>query len=576
VQDCSFISSLCICAAFERRFQRRLVTSLVYPRDAQGQPVYNPHGKYLVRLWLNGVARAVVVDDRLPVDAEGNLLCSHTDCPQFLELWVAVIEKAYMKLCGGYDFPGSNSGIDLFSLTGWIPERLFLPEHRDVSPRDFESPPPRAWERVLSADSYGDCLITVSTSKNISEREADRVGLVTGHAYAVLGVFDTKVGEKLLQLKNPWANKSWRGRYSASDAASWTNRLRAEVGYDPDEAARVDDGVFFISWDDVLRYFRNIYLSWNPMLFSCVSTTHSRWPLSNGKASNDNFSVGENPQYIISLPDKAIQARATIWILLSRHITRQEQEGEESNEYISLNVYRNNQDFPRIWYPRGNNCVFKGVYTNNPHILTRYDIEEPGDGALSIVLSQHNKTSSLNYTLNCYCTRDFRFGTAAPLPRKLEVPSAWTVETCGGAPGRGPFYSNPQFQVTVPAGGSRLQLSCAASRPGTFCNVARVVGGGRVGRLDNMCLDAGSYMANFAATGSADLAAGTYTMVPSTFAPGDVGPFVISCYSAVPLLVKEIPVEGLGMHKMIIRGSWSRKAGTAVGCPNHGASGVWG
>ena len=53
----------------------------------------------MVKLWLNGVARRVLVDDLLPVDKYGNLLCSHTDGRDELELWVPIIEKAYMKLC---------------------------------------------------------------------------------------------------------------------------------------------------------------------------------------------------------------------------------------------------------------------------------------------------------------------------------------------------------------------------------------------------------------------------------------------------------------------------------------------
>lgn len=85
----------------------------------------SPNGKHIVKLHFNGCARKVIIDDRLPVSKTKQKLYA-ADRNNAALIAPALIEKAYLKVRGGYDFPGSNSGTDLWVLTGWIPEMLFL------------------------------------------------------------------------------------------------------------------------------------------------------------------------------------------------------------------------------------------------------------------------------------------------------------------------------------------------------------------------------------------------------------------------------------------------------------------
>lgn len=119
------------------------------------------------------------------------------------DLWVSLLEKAYMKVNGGYNFPGSNSGIDLYSLTGWIPEDVYITSSFDAE---------KIWKRMKDGHELHCCLITIS-SGDMNAKQADSLGISPSHAYAVLDVVQV-FGKRLLQVKNPWTKKRWRGKYS--------------------------------------------------------------------------------------------------------------------------------------------------------------------------------------------------------------------------------------------------------------------------------------------------------------------------------------------------------------------------
>lgn len=113
--------------------------------------------------------------------------------PNFL--WPAFVEKAYLKLRGGYDFPGSNSGTDLWVLTGWIPEQVFL--HQDDVTAE------QLWRRLFKRFRHGDVLLTIGTGK-LTEREQKELGLASEHDYAILDMREQRDRRQML-VKNPWA-----------------------------------------------------------------------------------------------------------------------------------------------------------------------------------------------------------------------------------------------------------------------------------------------------------------------------------------------------------------------------------
>lgn len=101
----------------------------IHPQDSSGRPFYNAGGKYVVKLWLAGKWRRMVIDDWLPVDQRGiPVLLSSTDPT---DIWPNLIAKAVYKLWAlltpGEDCFGNFVALACHALAGWLTSPISPP-----------------------------------------------------------------------------------------------------------------------------------------------------------------------------------------------------------------------------------------------------------------------------------------------------------------------------------------------------------------------------------------------------------------------------------------------------------------
>ncbi|XP_041366509.1 calpain-7-like [Gigantopelta aegis] len=529
VSDCSFVASLAISAQYERRFKKKLITSIIFPQNRLGEPVYNPCGKYMVKLNINGVPRKVVIDDMLPQSKYGEKLCSFSNNKN--ELWVSLMEKAYMKVMGGYDFPGSNSNIDLNALTGWIPERSAIRPGTEEFDKDKE------FKRLLDRFHQGHCLVTVATGE-ISDAEADRAGLVPTHAYAMLDVREVK-GKRLFMLKNPWNHLRWKGRFSENDSTSWTPDLQKALNYDPKSAQMCDNGVFWIDYDSICKFFDVFYINWNPDLFSHTTCVHHTWLAKEGP-KKDSYNISDNPQYRLEI--RSAQPSA-VWILLTRHITDKD-DFANNREFITVLVYKTGGK--RVFYPYDPPPYKDGVRINSPHYLCKL-VENKGTSLYTLVVSQYEKNNTIHYTLRAYSTCEFslkQFVDPYKTQYQKKITGEWKGVTAGGC-GNFPdtHKNNPIYQLKIDNSATDNCILIEVLGPKQYsvgCTVICVAETSPNAPGSFKKTTSGDFRPGYCVLQLDNISGGVYNISPCTFRPGKEGHFFLDISSSVPYTISKL------------------------------------
>ncbi|KAF3087137.1 cysteine protease [Orbilia oligospora] len=594
ISDCSVVASLCAAFTREQNGHGSLISCIIWPQR-DGVPVVSPTGKYIVKLWLNGCYRKVIIDDFLPAslgDSKHSLHVASNEHPSFI--LPSLLEKAYLKAMGGYDFPGSNSGTDLYCFTGWIPEHLFL----KGNPADLSldlAEPLTLWDRVYQTWKSGDVLMTLGTG--VLEAWEGH-GLVGEHDYAIIGLQEVisdsgRVGRWLL-VKNPWkTGGNWSGPLAIDDDSdddsdgdfddpksdSDEDSESDEDAYPEELAQSPSQSAVWIDLNSVFRYFDSIYLNWNPALWNHRYDWHFSWsqlsvitkPSTTDHLWNVPGCFWGNPQYKLinksSTPSKA-------WILLSRHLLRKKDFDRKTlwnkSGHISLYVFATNGK--RVYQSSG--YLKRGPYVDSPQTLLR--LEVPAKTAYTVVVSSQDLVpaeSTHSFTISAFTSIPMAFEQVdEPYPHLFTVKGSWTISATGGNTESREYGRNPMFKISLSQPANlQIGLSIHAKPSEDGKSVGKAIaaentasplihvallhsdGGKRVHTLarNKFLANSGEYKRFFTMCSAQQVPRGAYTIVASTYTSDQYAPFTITVGSSVPLGQSDltvIPNEDAGLH----------------------------
>jgi calpain-7 len=545
--DCSVVASLCAGVARAERSHAKIMRSVLHPYDSEGgRPLLSQNGKYIVRLNFNGCYRKVVIDDTLPTSKTTRVIHVVDRANPGL-LWPALLEKAYLKVRGGYDFPGSNSGTDIWILSGWIPEQVFL-QSDELEPDTF-------WRRTLNAFIYGDVMVTMGTGK-ISARAEKEIGLAGQHDYAVLDVREID-DQRLFLIKNPWCEgTSWRGRFKE---LSYVSDTGTEAGNDdfeePVQSSRdllnADDqlspGTFWMDLDNVIQNFESIYLNWNPGIFSHRQDLHFSWNLADPTTACRRYaSLKAHPQFTVTT-----QKKATVWLLLCRHFRGTNQSDHEDHQdidlrgFISLHAF--NSGGNRLLL--AGNVIEKSNFVDSPQSLLKLERCQAGKPITLVPGEQELPPVNMTFTLSAWSDASFTLQDAPErFPCNTNINGTWQKGTAGGNAHSPTYSTNPQFSIEVTRKTS-ISLLLEADNDALNVHLKLIHGYGqrvRAIRARDIIMDSKDYRRRCCIAEAGSVEPGKYTIICSTFEPNQFSKFNILAESMHPLRLALLPREGAG------------------------------
>lgn len=517
LDDCSVVASLLSIYQLQKRTNKNILLKNLYPQDTTGQPVVSPCGIYCIKLFINGIERMVTIDSRLPTsnDPAHRMFVQSTTNPGLL--WPAIIEKAYLKAMGGYNFRGSYSASDTYALTSWIPEYVYLNGYFEESPTSSRQ---SLWDKVYKNFHEGHLIACVGTG-SMSTKQASSLGLIPDHDYSILDLKEiadpiTGTVRNIALIKNPWMDSD-------------NSRVASFLSLSQDNSPPCPKGSFWITFESICLRFNSLYLNWDPELFPHSKSFDFLWNTDSLKTYFDTQLLSANPQSKIT--NTSVHENV-VWCLVNEHFS----ETGSINGYIALTLY--DGEGKRVYASNEYAVIKSGPFLNTSQYL--FKIQMPPKKSYSLVMTASEKVSkfsSMRFTLKAYSVFPVELEKAEEYPPyKQIIDDSWSLGTCGGTWTYQTYLDNPRYLLKVPEKTELFQIIlCSPSKQPI--NMRMFMDNDIYSRnlqKKREVANSGEYRVGLTALKLTQLNPGEYTIVTSLYEPGNIGSFQLVCRSSSP------------------------------------------
>lgn len=199
----------------------------------------NENGIYALKLYTLGVPMVVIVDDYLPFDKYAKTPATrYMTLSKDKSLWGPILEKAYAKLLGNYEFLDGGDNIDAYNTLTGSPAWYISHKLSDD----------KLWNSIKASLNKNYMLIAGSSEEK-TDRDTNRLGVSYNHVWAILGTVELSNGKRLIKLSNPWGVEYYKGPYS-DRSSSWTQNLKEQADH-----VSKNDGIFYLPVETYRKNF---------------------------------------------------------------------------------------------------------------------------------------------------------------------------------------------------------------------------------------------------------------------------------------------------------------------------------